>query len=84
MEGMGVKFTPGIGRRLLTPFKHVLGLWLALLGRIASQNSPNEGLTLLQLLTLPYHSPHPLLFSHSYHPSTPLYDATFHITVVVK
>ena len=23
MEGMGVKFTPGIGRHLLTPFKHV-------------------------------------------------------------
>ena len=23
MEGMDVKFTPGIGRRLLTPFKHV-------------------------------------------------------------
>ena len=39
MEGMGLKFTPGMGRRLLR-HSSVLGLLLALLGLIASPNSP--------------------------------------------
>ena len=37
MEGMGLKFTPVIGRRLLR-HSSTFGLWLALLGLIASPN----------------------------------------------
>ena len=39
----------------------LLGLWLALLGLIASPNSPNGGLT---CLWLPTHPLHPSLPSH--------------------
>ena len=50
MEGMGVKFTPGMGRHLLIPFKHVWTyVWLALLGAMASPNSLNGGLACLRL-----------------------------------
>ena len=40
MEGMGLKFTPGIGRRLLYAIQACLGLWLALLGLMASPSGP--------------------------------------------
>ena len=39
MEGMGLKFTPGRGSYYT--IQVCLGLWLALLGLIASANSPN-------------------------------------------
>ena len=40
MEGIGVKFTPGIGD-VYYAIQACLGLWLALLGLIASPNGPN-------------------------------------------
>ena len=43
MEGMGLKFTPVIGRRLLRYSSMFGPMWLALLGPIASPNSPNGG-----------------------------------------
>ena len=45
MEGMGVKFTP-VMRRCLLHHSSILGLWLALLGPIASPNSLNGGFKL--------------------------------------
>ena len=39
MEGMGVKFTPGMGD-VYYAIQACLGLWLALLGLIASPNGP--------------------------------------------
>ena len=41
MEGMGLKFTPVRG--LLGHLSMFGPIWLALLGLIASPNSPNEG-----------------------------------------
>ena len=43
MEGMGVQFTPGIGRLSINTIQTCLGLWLALLGPIASPNNPKKG-----------------------------------------
>ena len=40
MEGMGMKFTPGIGD-VYYAIQACLGLWLALLGLIATPNGPN-------------------------------------------
>ena len=53
MEGMDLKFTPVVARRLLGP-QACLGLWLALLGLIVSPNSPNGGFN-------PLPAAHPLL-----------------------
>ena len=52
MEGMGLKFTPAISYAI----QACLGLWLALLGLIASSNSPNGGFK----LPLASHPPLPL------------------------
>ena len=46
MEGMSLKFTPVIGRRLLHAIQACLGLWLTLLRPIASPNTPNQGFNL--------------------------------------
>ena len=77
MEGMGLKFTPVMGRHRLAHLS-ILGLWLALLGLIASPNSPNEEFNLPPTSHPPLHLPHPLLSAH------PLYCAIIDITVVLK
>ena len=47
MEGVGVKFTPVIGQEAsINAIQVCLGLWLALLGSIASPNGPNGGFNL--------------------------------------
>ena len=46
MEGMGLKFTPVIGGDVSYTIQPCLGLCLALLGLIASPNSPNRGFSL--------------------------------------
>ena len=53
MEGMGLKFTTVMGRRLLQHSSIlILGLWLALLGPIASPNRPNGVLMKATLLII--------------------------------
>ena len=62
MEDMGLKLTPVVVRHPLHPLGlfRPTALWLVLLGLIAIPNSPNRGISHLQLLTLPHHPPHPL------------------------
>ena len=46
MDGMGVKFTPGIYRETsINAIQTCLGLWLVLLGPIASPNSQKQSKT---------------------------------------
>ena len=42
MEGMGLKFTAVVVRCLLGPLNEFGPIWLAVLGSIASQNTPNK------------------------------------------
>ena len=62
----GSDIHPCIGETSLKALQLCLGLWLALLGHIATPNGPIGGLTHLRLPTRPLHLPHPL-------PPTPLY-----------
>ena len=59
MEDMGLKLTPVVVKCLLGPYAY-LGLWLAFLGFIwLVQMVLTEGITHLQLPTLPHHPPTP-------------------------
>ena len=66
MEGMDLKFIPVIMRRLLGSLS-MLGPMVALLGLIASPNSPNGGFTRLRLPSpttthpIPFRSPTPYI-----------------------
>ena len=71
MEAMGLKLILVAVRHLLGPIS-MFGLWLALLGLIASSNSPNRG---YNLPILPNQPPHLLL---------PAYLLTCDITVVMR
>ena len=57
MEDMGVKFTPGIGRRLLMPFKHLWAYGWHFWDPQLVQTVLTEGLTRFQLPTYPLHLP---------------------------
>ena len=67
----GSEIYPSGSEAFLRPSKHVWGIWLALLGLIASPNSPNRG------FSLPPSAHPPLLLTH------PLIHATCDIIVVV-
>ena len=66
MEGMGVKFTSGMGD-IYYAIQACLGLWLALLGLIASPNGPNGWFNLPPAS----HQPPPPT-PPPYHPPTPI------------
>ena len=61
MEGMGLKFTPVVVRRLLGSSKHVRYYGWHILDSKLVQIILMEGLTCLRLPTLSQHPPHPLL-----------------------
>ena len=58
MEGMGLELTPVVTRHLLRPLS-MFGPMLALLGLIASPNSPNGGFNPPPAAHLSHHPPYP-------------------------
>ena len=74
----GSDINPCVGEASLESLQVCLGLWLVVLGLIATQTVLLEGITCLLLST------HPQLPSHTLPPAHPLISAIRDITVVVK